>query len=122
MCSCSSGIETKINIFLHCANFNTQRQTLFEKIANIAVVICVAIWATFKKKIKKVCLEKIFLDFRKWNFINFFYTLHKTPLGETGCFTSIYYLLAAEVSRIHFQNCSLIAPNCFSLKTLTLYL
>ena len=33
MCSCSSGIETTIHSFLHCANFNIQRQTLFDKIA-----------------------------------------------------------------------------------------
>ena len=35
MCSCSSGIETTIHFFLHCANFNTQRQSLFDKIASI---------------------------------------------------------------------------------------
>ena len=35
MCSCSSGIETVIHFFLHCANFNTQRQSLFDKIAII---------------------------------------------------------------------------------------
>ena len=35
MCSCSSGIETTIHFFLHCANFNTQRRTLFDKIATI---------------------------------------------------------------------------------------
>ena len=35
MCSGSKGIETTINFFLHCASFNTQRQTLFNKIANI---------------------------------------------------------------------------------------
>ena len=34
-----SGTETKINFFLHCANFNTQRQTLFDKIATIDVNI-----------------------------------------------------------------------------------
>ena len=33
MCSCSSGIETTIHFFLHCANFDIQRQTLFDKIA-----------------------------------------------------------------------------------------
>ena len=33
MCSCSSGIEAMIYFFLHCANFNTQRQTLFDEIA-----------------------------------------------------------------------------------------
>ena len=35
MCSCSSGIETTIHFFLHCANFNIQRQTLFQKLATI---------------------------------------------------------------------------------------
>ena len=39
MCSCSSGgssgIRTTIYFFLHCANFNTQRQTLFDKIAKM---------------------------------------------------------------------------------------
>ena len=35
MCSCSSGIETTIYFFLHCANFNIQRQTLFDEIATI---------------------------------------------------------------------------------------
>ena len=31
MCSCSSGIEATIHFFLCCLNFNTQKQTLFEK-------------------------------------------------------------------------------------------
>ena len=35
MCSCSSGIETTIHLFLLCANFNTSRQILFDKIATI---------------------------------------------------------------------------------------
>ena len=35
MGSCSNGIETKIHFFLHCANFNTQRQTLNDKIITI---------------------------------------------------------------------------------------
>ena len=35
MCSCSSGIETMIHFFLHCTNFNIQRQTLSDKIATI---------------------------------------------------------------------------------------
>ena len=35
MCSCSSGFERTIHFFLHCANFNNQRQTLFDKIAAI---------------------------------------------------------------------------------------
>ena len=35
MCNCSSGIETTIHFFLHCANFITQRQTFFDKIATL---------------------------------------------------------------------------------------
>ena len=35
MCSCNSGIETAIHFFLHCAKFNTQRQTLLDNIATI---------------------------------------------------------------------------------------
>ena len=35
MYSCSSGIEATIHFFLHCANFDIQRQTLFDKIATI---------------------------------------------------------------------------------------
>ena len=35
MCSCSSGIEITIYFFLYCTNFNTQGQTLFDKIATI---------------------------------------------------------------------------------------
>ena len=35
MCSCSSGIKTTIYFFLHCANFNIQRETVFDKIATI---------------------------------------------------------------------------------------
>ena len=31
MYSCGSGIETAIHFFLHCANFNNQKQTLFSK-------------------------------------------------------------------------------------------
>lgn len=35
MSSCSSYIETAIHFFLYCRNFNTQGQTLFDKIATI---------------------------------------------------------------------------------------
>ena len=35
MCSCSSGVEATVHFFLHRANFNTQRQTLFDKITII---------------------------------------------------------------------------------------
>ena len=30
------------------------------------------------------------------NLIKLFYTLNKTPIGETGCLSSLYYLLAAQ--------------------------
>ena len=39
MCSCSSGIKTTIHFFLHCANFDTQRQSLFDNTATIDVNI-----------------------------------------------------------------------------------
>ena len=35
MCSCGSGVETATHFFLHCANFNFQRQTLFDRITTI---------------------------------------------------------------------------------------
>ena len=35
MSSCSSDSETTIHFFLHCANFNIQRQTLFNEIATM---------------------------------------------------------------------------------------
>ena len=34
----------------------------------------------------------------KKNSIKLFYTLNKTPLGETGCLINFYYLLAAQAS------------------------
>ena len=39
--------------------------------------------------------------------IKLFYTLDKTPLGETGCLSLLYHLLAAQASKINFENCSL---------------
>ena len=77
------------------------------------VVIYAATWCIFKSKfdnIKKIHPEKKFLYFRKWNFlvpknlIKLFYTLDKTPLGETGCLNNLYYLLAGQASSflIHF--------------------
>ena len=39
MCSRSSDVETTIHFFLHYANFNIQRQTLFDIIATIDVNI-----------------------------------------------------------------------------------
>ena len=50
------------------------------------------------------------------NLMKPFYTLNKTPLGETGCSSNLYYLLAAQAPRIHFQNCSLkkyMFENCY---------
>ena len=35
---------------------------------------------------------------KKLNKIKLFYTLNKTPLGETGCLSNIYYLLASQSS------------------------
>ena len=35
MWSCSSGIEITIHFSVHCANFNTQKQTIYDKIATI---------------------------------------------------------------------------------------
>ena len=32
------------------------------------------------------------------NKIKLFYTLGKTPLGETGCLRNLYYLLTAQAS------------------------
>ena len=55
-------------------------------------------------------LHKTFLNFlapRQLNKTFSILTLYKTPLGETGCLSNLYYLLAAQASRIHFQNCSL---------------
>ena len=45
-------------------------------------------------------------SFGIWNFLvsknlmklNFFFPLDKTPLGETGCLSNLYYLLAAQAS------------------------
>ena len=39
--------------------------------------------------------------FRKRNFLalkKLFYTLNKTPLGETGCLSNLYYFLAPQAS------------------------
>ena len=62
----------------------------------------------------------------KWNFlatensIKLFYTLDITPLGEAGCLSNFYYLLAAQSSIINFKNYSLEKlRKVFSLKTLT---
>ena len=63
----------------------------------------------------------------KWNFldlknlIKFFYTLNKTPLGETGCSSSLYYLLAAQVSSflIHSPFSNIVIHDTFGTVPLT---
>ena len=87
------------------------------------VVFYAAIWATLKiklEKIKKISPEKKFYipgnmtsltskpseNFFKLSSLKklnkTFYTLNKTPLGETGCLSKLYYLLAAQASKIDF--------------------
>ena len=34
--------------------------------------------------------------------IKLFYTLNKTLLGETGCLSNLYYLLAPQASKVDF--------------------
>ena len=41
---------------------------------------------------------------KKKNLIKLSYSLNKTPLEQTGCLSKLCYLLAAQASRIHFQN------------------
>ena len=63
-----------------------------------------------QKKLIKTFLKFIATkDFNRivYTLNKIFYTLNKTPLEETGCLSSLYYLLNAQASRIHFQNCSL---------------
>ena len=88
----------------------------------ILIVTYAATWATFKPKLekyKKYPLSKIFqemeLSCSPKNLIKPFDTLNKTPLGETGCLSNLYYFLAAQAFTIDFQNCSLknyIFENC----------
>ena len=87
------------------------------------VVFYAATWATLKiklEKIKKISPEKKihipgnmtyltskpsenFLKLSSLKKLNkTFYTLNKTPLGETGCLRNLYYLLAAQASKIDF--------------------
>ena len=61
--------------------------------------------AKTKNNKKKISSEKKFLYFRKQNFlapekylIERFYTLNKTPLGETGCLSNPFYLMVAQAS------------------------
>ena len=48
------------------------------------------------KKLNKFSLYFFILLIK--HFIKLFYTLNKTPLGETGCLNNLYYLLAAQAS------------------------
>ena len=83
-------------------------------------MVYVATWATFKPKLEKIkrihhekniyVFQKVELFCRKKlnkTFLNFlapkiymklFYTLDKTPSGETGCLSNVYYLLAFQAS------------------------
>ena len=56
-------------------------------------------------KVKKNLPPKInsFLHPPKKNLIKDFYALNKNPLGETGCLSNLYYLLAAQVSSFLIQ-------------------
>ena len=63
---------------------------------------------TLKRKLEKIkenLPQKKILTFQEMELsspkrllIKLFYTLNKTPLGETECSSSIYYLLAAQAS------------------------
>ena len=87
------------------------------------VVFYAAIWATLKIKLEKIKTinpeKKIYIpgnmtsltskpsekffklsSLKKLNKTS--YTLNKTPLGETGCLSNLYYLLAAQASKIDF--------------------
>ena len=66
MCNCGSGIETTIHFFLHCTNFNTQRQNLFDKIATIDTNILtenddsiVSVLLSGKQNCEKSCNKSI---------------------------------------------------------------
>ena len=66
MCNCGGGIETTIHFFLHCANFDTQRQTLFNKIAAIDTNILtendgsiVSVLLFGKQNCQKLCSKSI---------------------------------------------------------------
>lgn len=85
------------------------------KLTWLKVVIYKAVWTTFKSKpeqLKIICPKK-FLYFRVWNFpvpeknvIKTFRTLNKTPLGEIGCLSNLYHLLAAQHWAVWFTSLS----------------
>ena len=54
------------------------------------------------------------------NLIKLFKLSSPPKTGETGSFGNLYYIVAAQASRIHLQNCSLkkyIFQNCFLQKS-----
>ena len=55
------------------------------------------------------------------NLIKLFYTLNKTPLGETGCFSNLYYLLAAQAYSflIHPTFPKIVSQDTFGTLSLT---
>ena len=79
----------------------------------LSVVYYAATWGTFKPKLEKIknsAPEKDFyisgngtflppqknlIKLAPKNLIKLFYTLNKTPLGETVCLSNLYYLLAS---------------------------
>ena len=60
---------------------------------------------SFKKLNKNsLPLKSSYISRNEKHLIKFFYTLNKTLLGETGCLSNLYYLLAVQASSflIHF--------------------
>ena len=85
-----------------CLKNQTEKKT--------TVVYYGATWATFKpkiEKIKKSIPKKNYIS-RNGTFLHQknFLVPTKTPLGETGWLSNLYYLLAALASRMFFQNCA----------------
>ena len=139
-------MDSKINwiILVLFSPFDTNEAKLldgtFERMNLIRIFvesqqyIIAATWDTYESKFEKtkkstgkkiLIFQEIELSLPPKNFLKLsspqnlikcFNSLDKTPLGETGCLSNLYYLLAAQAFRIHFQNCSLIKcifQNCF---------
>ena len=66
---------------------------------------------TIFQKMELSCPKKPYKTFLKFlaskSLITLFYTFDKIPQVETVFLKNLYYLLAAQASRRHFQNCSL---------------
>ena len=84
-----------------CLKIQTEKTT--------TVVYYGATWATFKPKIEKIKFhpEKNYISgngtfLHQKNFL----VPTKTPLGETGSLSNLYYLLTALAFRMFFQNCA----------------